>query len=95
MPQRQQQARPRVRETAPNQPSRERPQGGAGPTGEPAAVTGDRAQPYHRKAAQCRAMAESAISADERARWLGLAEDWLRLAESTKVVWGIGSRSTS
>jgi hypothetical protein len=93
MPQRQQ-ARPRTRETTPEQSSRVRRQGGeAGPTGEIAAGADDRAGPYRRKAEQCRAMAESAISAAERARWLGLAEDWLRLAESTKVVWGLGSTS--
>jgi hypothetical protein len=37
------------------------------------------------RAEECRREAERAIKADDRAAWLSLADEWLKLAQNTAV----------
>jgi hypothetical protein len=43
------------------------------------------------RAEECRREAERAIKADDRAAWLSLADEWLRLAQKTAVSFTIAA----
>jgi hypothetical protein len=41
---------------------------------------------YFRKAEECRERAETALSQDEKASWLHLADEWQKLAEKLSSI---------
>lgn len=45
-------------------------------------MVASRAHEYRRRAEMCRSEADKAIRGDDKAAWLRMAEEWLRLAAS-------------